>query len=81
MLHKMVVTGNWQDIIIGFEKGCLVVEGLTDLREVEEAGGAKRKEHPTVKRQHGQGRKHGRHPQLRFPIAPTMQRLKCTRSK
>ena len=33
---------NWQDITVDFEKGWLVVEGFTELMEVEEAGGAKR---------------------------------------
>ena len=32
----------WQDITVDFEKGWLVVEGLADLMEMEEAKGAKR---------------------------------------
>ena len=50
------------------------------FKRPKRCGGGKKK-HPTVKRQQGQGRMHGRHRQLRCPTAETMLRLKRTRSK
>ena len=53
----------------------------TTAEILEEQRGHTQKEHPTVKRQQGQGRMHGRHRQLRCPTAQTMLKLKHTRSK
>ena len=82
MLHRMVLTGKISQSTLKRDgSSWRASRAWWRWMKQEEQRGHTQKEHPTVKRQQGQGRMHGRHRQLRCPTAQTMLRLKHTRSK